>query len=82
MLDNLVATITDFFTFNESDIDFAMDVLVVKDIANNLKCSYFNAIFGKFTVLHTKDKIVDLYVNDIHTGVEMKLGKNGECYFE
>ena len=44
-------------------------------------CSPFHVRFGKYGVLHSREKVVDINVNGTAVDLRMKLGENGEAYF-
>lgn len=59
-----------------------IDIIAVEREDGSLQSSPFHVRFGKLKVLRTKEKKVNLLVNGKDIGVFMKLGKEGEGYFE
>eukprot|EP01017_Pseudomicrothorax_dubius_P007172 TRINITY_DN1217_c0_g1_i1.p1 TRINITY_DN1217_c0_g1~~TRINITY_DN1217_c0_g1_i1.p1 ORF type:complete len:545 (+),score=137.47 TRINITY_DN1217_c0_g1_i1:195-1829(+) len=47
-----------------------------------MKSSPFHVRFGKLKVLHSKEKLVTIFVNGVEAPFKMKLGEAGEGYFE
>jgi phosphatidate phosphatase LPIN len=54
---------------------------MVEQPDGSIKSSPFYVRFGKFQLLSSTDKILDVIVNGKVTGVTMKLGSEGEAYF-
>jgi phosphatidate phosphatase LPIN len=47
-----------------------------------LKSTPFHLRFGKFKALRGNDANIEILINDVKTGIMMKLGSAGEGYFE
>jgi len=56
-------------------------VQVVEQPDGRLVASPFHVRFGKYGVLHSREKVVDIEVNGEPVDLRMKLGENGEAYF-
>ena len=74
--------VKDFCTeINSATLTGAIDVVIVKQPDGTYLCSPFHVRFGKIDVLHSKEKIVDIEINDEPVEIFMKLGHNGEAFF-
>ena len=72
----------DFYReINSATLTGAIDVVIVKQEDGTYLCSPFHVRFGKIGVLRSKEKIVDIEVNDEPVEIFMKLGDNGEAFF-
>ena len=58
-----------------------MDVIAVQDEKGNIRSTSFHVRFGSFKVLKSKEKIIDIYTNNVKTNVNMKLSASGDAYF-
>ena len=58
-----------------------MDVIAVQDEKGNFRSTSFHVRFGSFKVLKSKEKIIDIYTNNVKTNVNMKLSASGDAYF-
>jgi len=82
MLKKIVTSVSDAFDINKATLTGCVDVIVVKQKDGTLLSTPFHLRFGKLKVLHTKTTEVSLHVNGEKTGVIMRLGKEGEGFFE
>jgi Uncharacterized protein involved in plasmid maintenance len=60
----------------------AIDIIVSEQMDGTLLCSPFHVRFGKLKVLKSAEKEVSIFVNGKEAPFKMKLGKEGEAYFE
>lgn len=58
-----------------------MDVIVVKHSDDKYISTPFYIRFGGLKILKTKEKIVDIYVNNEKSELTMKLNSHGDGYF-
>lgn len=68
-----------FLDFNKRNMSGAIDVIVVKNSDGKLNSSGFQVIFGKFKIFKPRDKVIDIYLNDQKTGLNMVLNGNGRA---
>lgn len=66
----------------QSILSGCIDVIVVEQNNNILKSTPFHLRFGKFKALRGNDANIEILINDVKTGIMMKLGSAGEGYFE
>ncbi|KAM7006045.1 phosphatidate phosphatase LPIN2 [Tautogolabrus adspersus] len=66
---------------NPATLTGGIDVIVVRQPDGSFQCSPFHVRFGKLGVLRSKEKIVDIEINDESVDLHMKLGDNGEAFF-
>ncbi|NXC38897.1 LPIN3 phosphatase, partial [Penelope pileata] len=66
---------------NPATLSGCIDVVVVRQPDNSFQCSPFHVRFGKLSVLHSKEKVVDIEINGEPVDLCMKLGDNGEAFF-
>lgn len=66
---------------NTATLTGAIDVIVVEQADGTLRCSPFHVRFGKLGVLRSKEKEVDIFVNNEPVELGMKLGDSGVAYF-
>eukprot|EP01137_Pigoraptor_chileana_P000693 Opistho-2@37262 len=66
---------------NPATLSGAIDIVVVEQPDGSLACSPFHVRFGKLHILRSKEKVVDIEVNDEPVDVKMKLGDAGEAFF-
>jgi len=81
MLSRLVGSVSQALDFNAATLSGCIDIIVVPQDDGTLKSTPFHVRFGKARVLRSRDKLVDLWVNDRDTGIRMTLGAAGEAYF-
>lgn len=78
----MISSVSDFYKdINPSTLTGAIDIIVVEDSTGHLACTPFHVRFGKFKVFKAQDKLVNIYVNDNLTTLNMKLGDAGEAFF-
>lgn len=70
------------FHVNGSTLSGALDVIVIQHQDGSLHSSPFHVTFGKFKVLKSRAKNVNISVNDVMTTVQMKLNDSGKAFFE
>ncbi|CAD5229175.1 unnamed protein product [Bursaphelenchus okinawaensis] len=68
-------------SMNPAVLSGAIDVIVIEQPDNTLKCSPFYVRFGKIGVFNSSEKYVDIRINDKDVDIRMKLGENGLAYF-
>ncbi|KAH9419199.1 Lipin-3 [Dermatophagoides pteronyssinus] len=66
---------------NPATLTGAIDVIVVEQEDGTYLTSPFHVRFGKMGVLRSREKIVDIEINDEPVEIHMKLGDSGEAYF-
>ena len=77
-----ITNFKDFYReINSATLTGAIDVVIIKQPDGTYLCSPFHVRFGKIDVLHSKEKIVDIEINDEPVEIFMKLGHNGEAFF-
>lgn len=84
-MNSLVKVFSNFKEFyseiNGATLTGAIDVVVVEQADGTFICSPFHVRFGKLGVLRSREKIVDIEVNDEPVDLKMKLGDSGEAFF-
>lgn len=68
-------------SLNPATLSGAIDIIVIEQPDGSLHCLPWHIRFGKFQIIKPLQKKIDLYVNDIHTDLPMKLGDGGEAFF-
>jgi len=77
-----ITNFKDFYReINSATLTGAIDVVIIRQEDGTYLCSPFHVRFGKIDVLRSKEKIVDIEVNDEPVEIFMKLGDNGEAFF-
>lgn len=77
-----ITNFKDFYReINSATLTGAIDVVIIKQPDGTYLCSPFHVRFGKIDVLRSKEKIVDIEINDEPVEIFMKLGDNGEAFF-
>lgn len=66
---------------NASTFSGAIDVVAVEQLDGTLKSTPFHVRFGKVHILNSNEKTVYIHVNGEETGLQMRLGSQGEAYF-
>ena len=75
-------SVTDFYNeINPATLSGAIDVVVIKQKDNSLRCSPFHVRFGKLQLLRAAEKQVELKVNEVVVDIPMKVGEAGEAFF-
>ncbi|KAG0418988.1 Phosphatidate phosphatase LPIN3, partial [Dictyocoela roeselum] len=92
IVNTLYNSVADFYnTINPNTLSGASDIIVVrhriKDIASNkikyvYTCTPFHVRFGTLQMFRISMKTVHLIVNNRMTDIAMKIGRNGDLYFE
>lgn len=78
----VVNGIKDFYSdINPATLTGALDIIVVRQPDGSFKCSPFHVRFGKFAVLHSREKVVQIEINGEPVDMKMKLGDAGEAFF-
>ena len=81
MIKSFVDTVTGH-EINSSNMTGSIDVICAKYNDTTYSASPFHVRFGKFNLLKPKNRLVQIWVNDEKSDLIMKLGKNGEGFFE
>lgn len=81
MIKKVVDTIT-MKDINTATLTGCVDIAVCERKDGTLSSTPFHVRFGKLKVLRTQCKNVMIVLNDVDTGLKMKLGPAGEGYFE
>lgn len=77
-----ITNFKDFYReINSATLTGAIDVVIIRQADGTYLCSPFHVRFGKIGVLRSKEKIVDIEINDEPVQIFMKLGDNGEAFF-
>jgi phosphatidate phosphatase LPIN len=58
-----------------------MDIIAIQYPDGNLKSSPFHVRFGTLKILKTREKTINIYVNNIKTDLTMRLSSSGDAYF-
>ncbi|XP_065651407.1 phosphatidate phosphatase LPIN1 isoform X3 [Hydra vulgaris] len=66
---------------NSATLTGAIDIMVIKHPDGTYVGSPFHVRFGKLGVLRSREKIVDVMINDEEVNLHMKLGEAGEAFF-
>uniref|UniRef100_T1JA68 phosphatidate phosphatase n=1 Tax=Strigamia maritima TaxID=126957 RepID=T1JA68_STRMM len=66
---------------NSATLTGAIDVVIVRLEDGSYACSPFHVRFGKIGVLRSREKVVDIEINDKPVNIHMKLGETGEAFF-
>ena len=75
-----MTSILEFFTFNKTFLSGAIDMVVIKHPDGSLKATPLRVRFGQFKILRAKEKNVQVFVNDKHIDLPMRLSEHGEVY--
>lgn len=81
MIKKVVDTIT-MKDINTATLTGCVDIAVCERKDSSLASTPFHVRFGKLKVLRTHCKSLMIILNDVDTGLKMKLGPAGEGYFE
>lgn len=79
---SVVNYIGDLFETNGATLSGANDIIVVEHSNGRLKSTVFHVRFGRCRVAFTSDKQIQIFVNGKNTGIKMRLGPEGEGYFD
>ncbi|EPR77660.1 Protein involved in plasmid maintenance [Spraguea lophii 42_110] len=83
LVNNIFYTVSDFYkNINPSTISGVNDVIVVESADGVLSCSPFQIKFGTIQMFRISEQIVYLHVNGNMTDISMRIGYQGELYFE
>ena len=81
----VISSVSEFYRdINPATLSGAIDVVVVENVeTGELACSPFHVRFGKLQLLRPQEKAVELRINGIAVGEElrMKVGEAGETFF-
>ncbi|XP_028405864.1 phosphatidate phosphatase LPIN2-like [Dendronephthya gigantea] len=66
---------------NSATLTGAIDIIVVRQADGSFVGSPFHVRFGKIGVLRSREKVVDISINDEPVDLHMKLGEGGEAFF-
>ncbi|CDW52176.1 LNS2 and Lipin N domain containing protein [Trichuris trichiura] len=78
----MISTFRDFYNeINPATLTGAVDVLVIEQPNGSYIGSSFYVRFGKMGVLRSREKIVDISINDQLVNIYMKLSDTGEAFF-
>lgn len=73
-----ITNFKDFYKeINSATLTGAIDVVIIRQEDGTYLCSPFHVRFGKIDVLRSKEKIVDIEINDEPVEIFMKLDDNG-----
>lgn len=82
VVDAIFSTFSGFYNnVNPITLSGVNDVIVIKDLEGNLKCTPFQLRFTRLTFLTAKNQ-VHLYVNNKLTDIDMTLTSQGDLIFE
>lgn len=76
------SSVTSKLELNKATLSGCLDIIVVEQPDKTLASTPFFVRFGKLKVVSTKSKTIRLEVNGEPCNFVMKLGRNGEAYFE
>ncbi|EFO19745.1 lipin 3 [Loa loa] len=68
-------------TLNPASLSGAIDLIVVEQPDGSYLSTPFHVRFGKYGVLNSDEKYVDITVNGEEIDLKMKLGENGVAFF-
>ncbi|XP_014674610.1 PREDICTED: phosphatidate phosphatase LPIN2-like isoform X2 [Priapulus caudatus] len=78
----LLINFKDFYNeINAATLTGAIDIVVVKQEDGTLCGSPFHVRFGKMGVLRSREKVVEIAINEEQVNIQMKLGESGEAFF-
>lgn len=81
-LGRIVSNVREFYNeINSATLTGAIDVVAIEGPDGEISASPFHVRFGKASVLHSREKVVDIAVNGLDVEVQMKLGEGGEAFF-
>ena len=63
-ISNIVSGISDAFDYNSATLSGALDVIVIENEDGSMVCSPFHVRFGKFKLPKSKEKRVNICIND------------------
>ncbi|KAJ3636316.1 hypothetical protein Zmor_008810 [Zophobas morio] len=66
---------------NPATLSGAIDVIVIEQPDGSLLGSPFHVRFGKLNLVRSREKIINIEINDELIDVKMKLGSAGEAFF-
>lgn len=79
---NFVKSVTGVYNqINSATLTGAIDIVVVKQQDGSYIGSPFHVRFGKLGVLSSREKVVEIAINDEEVDLQMKLGRAGEAFF-
>jgi len=76
-----VSKVSNALDFNTATLSGCIDIIVVELPDGSYRCSPFHVRFGKIHLLKSREKIVQVTVNDKEMSLSMKLGSAGEAFF-
>jgi lipin, N-terminal conserved region len=80
-VEKLIDGVNYIFDLNQATLSGAIDVIVVRQPDGSLRSTPFHVRFGKLQLLRTREKVVDIQLNDKSSSLKMKLGRAGEAFF-
>jgi phosphatidate phosphatase LPIN len=73
--------ISDIIGVNKSLFSGSIDIIAVESENGEIHSNAFHVRFGSLKILNSKEKTIDIYVNEKKTPVKMKLSSSGDAYF-
>jgi len=80
-VEKLIDGVNYIFDLNQATLSGAIDIIVVRQPDGSLRSTPFHVRFGKLQLLRTREKVVDIMLNDKPSSLKMKLGHAGEAFF-
>lgn len=81
MLSKIVSSVSTALDFNQATLSGCIDIIVVKQPDGSLKSTPFHVRFGRMQLLRSRNKVVNIFVNDTKSDLDMQLGAAGEAFF-
>jgi phosphatidate phosphatase PAH1 len=83
IVDRLFTSVSGFYKdINPSNLSGAADIIVIEDEHGGMRCSPFYVRFGKMHMFRLTSRTVNIVVNKTMSNICMKIGSQGELYFE
>ena len=73
--------ISDLIGVNKSLFSGSIDIIAIESENGEIHSNAFHVRFGSLKILNSKEKTIDIYVNEKKTSVKMKLSSSGDAYF-
>ena len=73
--------ISDIIGVNKSLLSGSIDIIAIESENGEIHSNAFHVRFGSLKILNSKEKTIDIYVNEKKTSVKMKLSSSGDAYF-
>ncbi|XP_057309060.1 phosphatidate phosphatase LPIN3-like [Hydractinia symbiolongicarpus] len=79
---NVVKSVAGIYNqINAATLTGAIDIVVIKQEDGSFIGSPFHVRFGKLGVLSSREKVVEIAINNVEVDLQMKLGVAGEAFF-